>query len=312
MKTKVNLTNFIITVILMTVFFALPLMSVLTYESVFGRRYEREPAYTMEEFPGLQRTSYEITSDKGQTLEAYNYYREGMDIKAVVIIVHGFGGAGQSPFMPFADIFAQNGYYAFSYDATGYDMSEGRSMKGLSQGVIDLDHVISFVEEQDEFKDLPIMLFGHSWGAYCVGAVLNIHPEVTAVCALSGFNRSTDLFRAQGLKIVGPAIYPMMPYITFYDTFKFGEVASYTAMDGFNNTDADIMIIHSADDGMVPIEFGYDVYYEEFKDDPRFTFVKYEDIGHNGLLRIENREEFYQVVGFFDSSLASQTSIVSN
>ena len=293
----------IVVIFLVVVFVLLPVLSVITYESVFGHRYECETVYSVEDLPGLKRVSYDVASDKGQKLAAYNYYREDKDIKGIVIIAHGFGGGGQELFMPFADLFAQNGYYAFAYDATGYDQSEGTSMRGLAQGVIDLDRIISFVESREEFSGLPIMLFGHSWGGYCVGAVLNLHPEVTAVCALSGFNESTDLFLAQGSNMVGPFIYPMMPYITVYDEIKFGEFASYTASEGFANTDAQILIIHSADDGVVPIRYGYDIYCEKFGDDPRFTFIRYTDLGHNGFLTEAHRDEFVQVITFFDNAL---------
>lgn len=298
--------KFSVVVVLVAALLVLPILSVATYECVFGHRYGGGGGYKVEDFPGLMRTAYGIESDNGQRLDAYNYYREGQPIKGIVIMAHGFGGGGQAMYMPFADVFAQNGYYAFAYDATGYDLSEGDSMKGLSQGVIDLDKVITFVEGQEEFKDLPIMLFGHSWGGYCVSAVLNMHPEVTAVCELSGFNKTTDLFLADGLYMVGPLIYPMMPYITIYDKIKFKEEASLTAVDGFANTDAKIMIIHSSDDNTVPIEYGYDVFFEEYGDDPRFTFVRYSDRGHEGLLSQEHRDEFCQIVSFFDSVLSSR------
>ena len=298
-----GILKFVVVAVLMVVFVALPILSVVTYESVFGHRYDSPEYYSLEDFPGLQCTSYEVESDKGQILEAYNYYREDQDIKGIVIMSHGFAAGGHDGYMPFADIFTQNGYYAFAYDATGNGMSEGWSMKGLAQGLIDLDKIISFVESSQEFQGLPIMLFGHSWGGYCVSAVLNLHPEVTAVCELSGFNQTTDMFLADGLNMVGPAIYAMMPYVTLYDMIKFGAFASYTAEEGLANTDAPIMIIHSEDDTEVPIEYGYDIYYEEYADDPRFTFVRYSDYGHGTVLGSEHREDFDQVVGFFDDAL---------
>ena len=58
--------------------------------------------------------------------------------------------------MDFLYSIAQHDYFVFAYDATGNDESEGDSVEGLPQGVIDLDNVITFVEQQDEFKDLPI------------------------------------------------------------------------------------------------------------------------------------------------------------
>ena len=298
-----GIVKFVVVSVLMVVFVALPILSVLTYESVFGHRFESPAYYSVEDFPGLQCTSYEVESDKGQILKVYNYYREDQEIKGMIIMSHGFGAGGHNGYMPFADIFTQNGYYALAYDATGNGMSEGESMKGLSQGLIDLDKIISFVESQQEFQGLPIMLFGHSWGGYCVSAVLSLHPEVTAVCELSGFNKTTDMFLADGLSMVGPAIYAMSPYVTIYDRIKFGSFASYTAEEGFGNTDAPVMIIHSEDDHEVPIVYGYDIYYEEYADDPRFTFVRYSDYGHGSVLGSEHREDFYQIVSFFDDAL---------
>ena len=303
MKFSRSFLKFLISVTLALVLFALPVISVVVYEGVFGIRYDSPMCYSLEDFPGLKCDTYEVESDKGQMLEAYNYYREDQEIKGIVIMAHGFAAGGHDVYMPFADIFAQNGYYAFAYDATGNGMSEGASMKGLSQGLIDLDKIISFVESEQEFKGLPIMLFGHSWGGYCVSAVLSLHPEVTAVCELSGFNKTTDMFLADGLKMVGPLIYGLMPYVTIYDIIKFGSFASYTADEGLSNSDVPVMIIHSEDDTEVPIEYGYDVYYEEYSDDPRFTFVRYSDYGHSSVLSDEHRDDFYQVVRFFDDAL---------
>ena len=55
-------------------------------------------------------------------------------------------------------------------------------------------------------------------------------------------------------------------------------------MDGFEATDAAVMIVHSADDDVIGIEYGCDKYYKKYKDDPRFTFLRFEDRGHNGIL----------------------------
>ena len=59
--------------------------------------------------------------------------------------------------------------------------------------------------------------------------------------------------------------------------------ASNTAIDGFEATDAPIMIVHSADDNVIGIEYGLDKYYKKYKNDPRFTFLRFEDRGHNDI-----------------------------
>lgn len=210
-------------------------------------------------------------------------YSAGENQHGIIMIAHGFGGGGHNSYMDCANYFAQNGYYVFAYDATGNDESEGDGVGGIPQGAIDLDYAISFVEDSGNFPDLPIGLFGHSWGGYSVCSVLTYHPEVKAVIECSGCNRSSDLFEAGGKEQAGSVIYTMMPFIKIHERVKYGKYASNTAMAGFAASAAAVMVVHSADDGVVPIEYGYDLYYEKYRDDPRFTFIRYEDKGHNNI-----------------------------
>lgn len=257
-------------------------LSVMIYNDNFNKRFESyEPLMLyVDDFDGLQRTKYEFPSDKGQKLTGC-MYSAGENQRGIVVMAHGFGGGGHNTYMDSANYFAQRGYYVFAYDATGNDESEGEGVGGLTQGVIDLDHAISFVEESGNFPELPIVLFGHSWGGYSVCSVLTYHPEVKAVISCSGFNRSSDIIEAEGKNQVGNGIYLMMPFVKLHEAINYGNYALNTAMDGFSASTSSVMIVHSSDDDVVPIEYGYDVYYEKFKDDPRFSFIRLENKGHN-------------------------------
>ena len=261
------------------------ILTVYVYDDNFNKRFESYEPLTLnvEDFEGLERIRFQFPSDKGQMLTGY-LYSSGWEQKGIVVIAHGFGGGGHNSYMDCADYFAKHGYYVFAYDATGNDESEGEGVGGLPQGIADLDSAISFVEKDEAFaamRDLPIFLFGHSWGGYSVCAVLQFHPEVKAVVECSGFNRSSDLFEAQGKKEAGAGIYAMMPFVRLYENIKFGKYASATAMDGFEASDAAVLVLHSADDDVVPIEYGYDIYWDKYKDDTRFTFLRLENRGHS-------------------------------
>ena len=52
------------------------------------------------------------------------------------------------------------------------------------------------------------------------------------------------------------------------------------------------MIVHSFDDEVVPAEYGYDIYYEKYRDDSRFTFIPLENKGHNYFNDDTYRNEF--------------------
>ncbi len=262
------------------------------YNSNFNVRCDDYEPFMLrvEDFDRLKCKEYKFKSDKGQELAGY-LYSAGEDQRAVVIIAHGFGG-GHNSYMDAANYFAQNGYYVFAYDATGCLSSQGDGVGGVPQGVIDLDHAISFVEENEDIPKLPIVLFGHSWGAYSVSAVLTYHPEVKAVIACSGFNRASDMFESGGKSQAGSIIHAMIPFIRVHEQVKYGKYASNTAMDGFEAAEnTSVMIVHSADDNVIGIEYGYDKYYEKYENDERFVFVRYEDKGHNDILK--NPEDTY-------------------
>lgn len=266
--------------------------SVIVYNGSINRRFETYAPLMLrvKDFEGLKRTKYEFPSDKGQMLTGY-CYRSGDSERGIIILAHGFGGGGHNSYLDCIDYFARHGYEVFSYDATGNDESEGKGAGGLPQGVVDLDHAISFVENSGHFPDLPIGLFGHSWGGYSVCSVLAYHPEVKAVVSCCGSNSSSDIFEAGGRAEAGNAIVAMLPFVKLHEWMKYGKYATNTAMDGFEASDAAILIAHSEDDEMVPIEKSYDLYYEKYQDDPRFTFLRFKDRGHSDFF-VDARDSY--------------------
>lgn len=257
-------------------------MAIVAYKDNFDVRFESDEALMLhpDDFEGLQRTRYQFASDQGQLLTGYLYHA-GDGQRGMVVMAHGLGGGGHNSYLDCINHFAQHGYYVFAYDATGNDESEGDSVRGIPQGVIDLDHALTFVEESGDFPDLPIVLFGHSWGGYSVCSVLTYHPEVRAVVECAGFNSSADLFEAQGKKQIGAAIYLMMPFVRLDERLDFGAYATNTALDGFAASDAAVMVVQGSEDVVVPTAYGYDLFADAYADDPRFRFVLLEGKGHN-------------------------------
>ncbi len=277
----------VLTALILIIFVIAPFaISAVLYKGVFGQRFSTSAnnRFYLDDFDNLSAERFEFLSYDSQTLVGYRYFIDGEKPKGVVVLAHGFGGGGQNGMMDIASFFVNSGYDVFAYDVTGNDESEGKGVNGFPQGVKDLSCAIEFVEGLPELKDLPIMLCGHSWGGYSVAAVLNFHPEVKAVAAISGFNKSMDLIKVQTPRFAGSAINVLMPYVNAVEKGKFGKFSKATAMDGFENTDAGIYVAHSADDDIVPIQCGYDLYYEKYSNNPRFEFVKYENKGHYNIL----------------------------
>jgi len=159
---------------------------------------------------------------------------------------------------------------------------------GMEQGLIDLNCAIEYVRHDSRLKNFPIALFGHSWGAYCVCAALNFHPEVKAVVSISGFNCPADYYR----ELFGRENHAFLSYFSSREKETFGKYTDCTAMSGFAKTRAGIMIIHSADDRNVPASAGYDLYYREYKDNDRFHFRKDDSRGHLFIFYTERAREY--------------------
>ena len=285
-KKKIIIVSVETALLLLIIFLIAPYtIGAILYNSVFGVRYQTTDylKFYIEDFDWLNADRYEFTSNNNQKLVGYHYYSDDSDSKAVIVMAHGLGG-GHNTYMDVAYYFTQNGYDVFAYDSTGNDESDGDGINGIPQGVADLDFAIDFVQSIDKLSDLPVMLWGHSWGGYCVSAVLSYHPEVKAIASIAGFNQSGDLIRAQGELMVGGFINFMMPYVNSIESLKCGDYSSVTALSGFASFECGVFIAHSSYDTTVPIGYGYDVYYEQYSDDSRFAFTKYDDRGHTNIL----------------------------
>ena len=286
-KKKLIIAAIVSAMLILLIFLVAPFtVGAILYDSVFNERYET-PEYLklhLDDFDGLKADRHEFTSINGNELVGYRYYIDGSYAQGVVVIAHGFGGGGHNSYMDVAYYFAQHGYNVFAYDATGNDESGGKGVNGIPQGVADLSKAIDLLKDIDELKDLPVMLWGHSWGGYCVSAVLNYHPEVKAVASIAGFNRSGDLIRAQGQQMVGGFIGFMMPYVNSIERIKCGKYASANALNGFSKSECGVFIAHSSDDTTVPIGYGYDEYYKKYAGNERFEFARYENKGHSNIL----------------------------
>lgn len=99
----------------------------------------------------------------------------------------------------------------------------------------------------------------------------------------TGFNKSTDIIKEEGKRITGNFINVLMPYISTYERIKFGKYATYSCLKGFENSEAGVMILSSEEDQMISLDLSYNVFYDVFRDNPRFHFIKYEDRGHNNI-----------------------------
>ena len=218
--------------------------SYLRYEDVKDR-YDRELI------------SFESGENK---LQGYLYGAE--NTKGLVVISHGMGG-GAEGYMAETLYFVDQGYQVFGYDNTGCYESEGEDCIGLPQSVIDLDAALSYIESKERFDGLPILLYGHSWGGYAVTAVFNYDHDIAASVSVAGFNDPMTMITEWAKNMMGGFAYVEYPYIYIYQKIIFGQDLSVSAVEGINNTDVPILIIHGSEDTTVNFDGAATIAYKD-------------------------------------------------
>ena len=193
---------------------------------------------------GYPRTAVKFDSGKN-TLQGYIYGVENK--KGLVVISHGLGFDAQH-YLPEVLYFVDHGWRVFSFDNTGTNESEGAGTIGLAQSEKDLDAALTYIESDKAFNDLPVMLFGHSWGGFAVTAVLNTNHNISASVSISGFNSPDELLLEGAKSEMGIFAYIEYPYLWAYQSMLFGNTARLTAVDGINRIDTPVMIIHGSAD----------------------------------------------------------------
>jgi pimeloyl-ACP methyl ester carboxylesterase len=201
-----------------------------TYEEIDTKKYPRD--------------RLEIPSGKND-LAGY-LYGEGNDL-GLVVISPGHRDSNDIK-LPEITYFVDQGYTVLCYDYTGSYRSEGDNLVGYIQAPKDLDAVLDYVENEKRFHGLPILLFGHSLGAYASTAVLQYDHNISAAVAASGFDDPTEQWEYSVKRFTGIFSNVLKPYANIFMRNRFGDMAHFSAIDGINSTEVPVLILQGTKD----------------------------------------------------------------
>lgn len=282
-KTKLIKIGVGIVALLLVLFLIVPYsVSAIVLHVVFDRYFKTEDylRFSVQDFQGLQADRHTFASESGQALVGYRYYSDNMSPKGLVVLSHGFGGGGQNGYLDVSYYFVRHGYEVFAYDATGNDESGGK-VRGLERGVIDLNGAIAYAKER---FPLPTVLWGHSAGGYASLCSLAYNEGISAVASVASFHCASDMIEARGVKYGGAASKALLPYVRSVQRMKFGKYARSCGIDAAKNSAAGVFIAQGTEDETVPVQYGYQAYFNEFSHDTRFYFFQAEGKGHTDIL----------------------------
>lgn len=144
--------------------------------------------------------------------------------------------------------FVDAGWMVLCFDYTGCYNSQGSSMVGYTQAVHDLDAVLDYVEKETRFVSLPVVLVGHSLGAYASSAVLQFGHNIKAVIAASGFDTPKEQWEYSIKRFTGVFDYILAPFVKLFIALKYGDEAGLSAVEGINSVTIPVLVISGTDD----------------------------------------------------------------
>lgn len=283
-------------------FFVIPMtITYFTHQYHFGKRIVHENNYYEYLYTNNNdfiRKDVTFSSNEQQNLQGAFYYDENNQTpKGLVVWVHGMG-VNYENYLGEIELLTKEGYVVFSFNNTGVDKSEGESLKGLIQAPIDLSFALEYVYEIEIFEELPIILVGHSWGGFSVATVseLGLSRDVDGIITLAGFWKNINVIEDIAHYYVGDVIKVLVPYLTLYEKYLFGEYADLNGVEGLKNTNAPVLMIHSKDDIIVSYNSNFEKYKEEFSNDDRFTFLEFEDAGHKLTINKDSYNRIHDIM----------------
>jgi len=208
--------------------------------------------------------------------------------RGIVVFAHGMG-TDINYYMPEIRRFEKAGFRVFAFEYSGYGESDGRFL-GFSQAVIDLKNAIEFAYDDS----LPVVLVGHSMGAYAVCAVPNIlKQKVSAVVAYAPFNSPKETIleligrQSKNKQLLRATVLPMQR-ILFRNNF------SLTAVDGLTRINSSTLVLQGNNDKEVTVN-GCSLYAK--RNDLSGTNIRFDLIddadgnGHLTIIRPKNSTE---------------------
>jgi alpha-beta hydrolase superfamily lysophospholipase len=207
----------------------------------------------LRRFPDLTYEKVQFASNKGQMLKGWIYRKGDGSKKGIVVFSHGLGGTHIENINQI-DFFAERGFVVFGFDNTGSGESDGNSMVDLPQATIDLDFALRFIEGREEFVNLPVLLFGHSWGGFAVCTMLSTPHKIAGVVSCSGFDSPSELKQASVGNFFGIFTRAIVSTANLFSRIRFGSKANRTAMESLAVATAPVLIIHSKDDDVVAFQ----------------------------------------------------------
>lgn len=282
----------LIGILLLAAFYALmQKIANLMIKSNFDQRYDDKHTlkyFTVDDFENLKNEPIEFTSSENVLLRGYLYSSTLIDnYKGLMIISHGLG-AGHLQYTTEINYFAQDGYLVFAFDDTGCNLSEGEVIKGVTQGLIDLDYALRYIDSNERLKDMPKFIFGHSMGAYAACNITSLNKtDIKGIVALAPFKDEPSMLYEQFRAMTNMKYKFLYKLLVRKYKERFGDVVNINTFDSLKNSDIPHLIIAGDQDPIVDYYSNFSMFKDAFENKENYQFISVEERFHRPNLTKE-------------------------
>lgn len=281
----------ILIIVLIGIFLSIKHLANSIVKANFDKRYNDNHTlkyFTVDDFENLKNEPIEFISNEGQKLRGFIYCSTLVEKpKALLVVSHGLG-AGHLQYTTEINYFAQKGYLVFAFDNTACNLSDGEQIKGVTRGVIDLEYALKYIETDERLSDLPILLFGHSMGAFSVCNVTSVYDKnIKGVVALAPFKDEPTMLYEQVAAVTGSGVKMMLKMFKNIYKKRFDKYSELNTIDSLEKTTIPHLIISGDQDPIVNHYENFEVFKDLYEKKEGFEFIEVKDRFHRPNLSLD-------------------------
>lgn len=227
--------------------------------AIFGKR--ASSLQDLDDFPSFYQQRADIPSlsvredvsfPSGDHQLVGHFYRASSP-KGLVISAHGLFSQSDGDDAEYQAWFLEEGYHVFAIDLTASGASEGTESKGLWQSSYDVLSAYRYVQKQESLSSLPLILTGHSWGAYGILASLSLGVKADYAVAFSAFDMPLSLMKYEMERYTSPALAAFgSPMFDWYMAMTSPGGGKLSASLVLSSSTAKVLCVQGGEDVTVP------------------------------------------------------------
>ena len=259
------------------------------YIKDFVCRYNKQvgvPYYSSNDFNGFKEEAYSFNNSKGIEIHYFYYYYDNYKEDKLILFLPGIG-PGHVSYFAEIETLARRGYKVLTLDYTGCGESKGDYLGSLNMPTLDVMDLL------DHLKiDKPIVVVGHSLGAYTSLNIINIRKDIDRAVVISPFIDMKSLLN----------VFTRSNFITKH-LLKYENKINpkYYPIDNIEylkNTKDKLFIIQSDDDGVIPYSISLKVV--ESLNNPNLKLLRMSGRKHNPTYLDSSVKYMNEVFGSFE------------